>query len=224
MKGLTLDTQATTLEAAPAAPGTISIGGKLFMTDAKGAHVPIDAVKPQRRLEDEVVRKILRYAKPLGEEIQRFRKHTFDDVDSFVALMEQQYSARGGAKGNVTLTSYDGCFRVQLAVADQIAFGAELKIAKTLVDECIQGWSADANANLRLVVNGAFDVDHEGHINRGRLLQLLSYEVTDERWLRAMDAIRDSIRIVGSKRYVRMYERDTPQAGWRPVALDVAAS
>jgi hypothetical protein len=206
------------------APGHVSISGRLYMADAKGALVPVDAVPAQRKLEDELVRKIVGYAEPLAAEIARFREHTFDDVDGFVALMEQQYKARGGQKGNLTFTSYDGLLRVKVQVSDQIVFGPELQIAKGLVDECIQEWSGDIPDDLRVLINGAFDVDHANQINRGRLLQLLTYEISKPKWVDAMKAIRDSIRVVGSKRYVNMYRRANAQAPWVHVALDAAAS
>jgi hypothetical protein len=206
------------------APGHVSISGRLYMTDPKGALVPVDAVPAQRKLEDDLVRKIVGYAEPLAAEIARFRAHTFDDVDSFVALLEQQYKARGGAKGNLTFTSFDGLLRVKVQVSDQIVFGPELQVAKGLVDECIQEWSDDIPDELRVLINGAFDVDHANQINRGRLLQLLTYEIEKPKWVEAMKAIRDSIRVVGSKRYVNMYRRADPQAPWVHVALDAAAS
>ncbi len=205
-------------------PGTALIGDRRYMIDPKGAYVPVERVKPQHKLEDEVVRKVVGYAEPLSDEISRFRQHTFDDVDAFMALMEQQYRARGGQKGNLTLTSYDGLLRVQVAHADQISFGAELQVAKSLIEECIGEWAADSRDELRVLVNGAFDVDQAGNINRGRLLTLSRYAIDDERWVRAMEAIRESIKVVGSKRYVNMYRRPTAQAPWQRVTLDLAAS
>ncbi|OYY06769.1 MAG: hypothetical protein B7Y70_16030 [Rhizobiales bacterium 35-68-8] len=43
-----------------------------------------------------------------------------------------------------------------------------------------------------------------------------------ERWQEAMRAIRDSIRVIGSKTYYRFYERDTPDGEWRPISIDLA--
>jgi len=190
---------------------TIEIGGKLYMTDAKGAYVPIELIRPLDRLMDETIDKIIGYAEPLSAEIARFRQHTFDDVDSFVALAAQEYGKQyGGTKGNITLTSFDGCRKIIIANANQTVFGPELQIAKQLIDECLLEWSADSRAEVRALVEQAFNVDKEGTINRAGLFLLLRLESDDERWQEAMRAIRDSIRVIGSKRYVRIYERSTP--------------
>lgn len=87
-----------------------------------------------------------------------------------------------------------------------------------------EGWAESSGAEIRVIVNHAFQVDQAGRINRGQLLALLRYEIEDPRWLEAMGAIRDSIRIVGSKRYVRISKRDTSKGSWRLVPIDVAAS
>ena len=51
---------------------------------------------------------------------------------------------------------------------------------------------------------------------------LLRLEITDERWTRAMAAIRDAIRVVGSRTYVRVSRRDRPDAAWQPISIDLS--
>lgn len=52
-------------------PGAVEVNGKPYMTDAKGALVPLEQVKAQHRLEDEVVRKVVGYAEPLSAQRRR---------------------------------------------------------------------------------------------------------------------------------------------------------
>ncbi|EQB15575.1 DUF3164 family protein [Sphingobium lactosutens] len=205
--------------------GQREIDGKLYWTNADGGLIPDDVVKPIDKLQDELVRKIIGHALPLSAQIARFRQHSFDDVDALVALLEQEYQAqRGGAKGNLVFTSYDGCFQIKVAVADNILFGPELQVAKGLVDECLREWSADSRTEIRAIITRAFDVDSQGRLNRSALFSLLRYDIGDGRWQSAMKAIRDSIRVVGSKRYIRMYQRANAQAAWEAITIDVAAA
>jgi hypothetical protein len=218
------DDAPSTLDSAKPTGGVIRIGDKPFMIDASGAYKPLGSIKPQHLLEDETVRKILGFAEPLRAEIARFRQHTFDDVDSLLDVLLQEYKApKGGKKGNVTLMSFDGLIKVIVTVADLIAFGPELQAAKALIDECLADWSADGSEALQAFVAGAFSVD-KGGINRAALLKLLRVEVPDERWARAMKAISDSVRIVGAKRYVNIYRRPTQDAGWERVSIDAASA
>lgn len=203
----------------------IEVGGKPYMKDPRGSLVPLEAVKPQHRLEDETVRKVMGFARDLSAQIARFKGHTFADLNAFQSLLEQEYGARaGGAKGNVTFQSFDGTQKVQVQIADQISFGAELQAAKKLIDECLTEWGAESRPEIRALVDRVFSVGKEGQINRAELFGLLRLDIADERWLRAMDAIRDSIRVTGTKSYVRFYERPSPDAGWTAVSIDIASA
>jgi Protein of unknown function (DUF3164) len=203
--------------------GITEIGDKQFMRDARNRFVPLELVKPEHKLEDQTVRSIVSFAEELSAQISRFRGHTFDDVTSFIELLAARYGAtRGGRKGNITLTSYDGCLKVTVQVQEQLTFGPELQIAKQLVDACITDWSADSRPEIRALVEHAFQVDKEGRINRSALFALRRLDIDDEHWRKAMTALSDAIRVIGSKEYVRFHRRPNNQAPWEPIVIDLA--
>lgn len=204
-------------------PGVIDVDGTPHMKDGKGRLQPLSTVKPQDQLQDEVVRKIISYALELSAQIARFKGHSFEDVNSFIDLLGQEYGeTRGGRKGNMTFLSYDGTMKMSIQVADHYDYGPELQIAKGLVDECLTEWSADARPELRSIIERAFQTDKEGKINRAELLSLKRLEIEDDRWKRAMQAISDAERAVGSRTYMRFYLRDHADAPWEPVTIDLA--
>lgn len=203
--------------------GVVVINGREFMNDAKGNFVPVSLVKPQHKLEDETVRKIMVNAVSLSAQIGRFRGHTMTDLGSLDALIAQEYNAKiGGAKGNRTYQTIDGLMKVQVQVADQIDFGAELQVAKTIIDECLNEWSSDSRPEIQSIVTRAFNTDQEGKINRSEIFMLMRHQIEDPRWQRAMDAIRDAMRVTGSKEYVRFYTREKITDGWQAVTIDLA--
>ena len=200
------------------------INGREFMADAKGHLVPVEMIKPADLLEDEAVRKILGYASKLSKRIARFRSHTFEDLNDFDALLAQEYEVkpRGGAKGNKTYMTFDGLTKVQIQVADFIDFGPQLQIAKELIDECLNEWAADTRPEIRALITRAFNTDKQGQINRADIFMLMRLDIEDERWQRAVEAIRDAMRVVGSKTYVRFYQRKSREANWKAVTIDLA--
>lgn len=203
--------------------GVIAINGRDFMIDAKGSYVPLSMVKAQHKLEDETVRKIMEFAVSLNEQITRFRGHTMTDLGDFDALIAQNYGAKvGGAKGNRTYQTFDGLMKVQIQVQELIDFGSELHVAKSLIDECLNEWSADSRPEIQSIVTRAFNTDSEGKINRSEIFMLLRHEIEDPRWTRAMDAIRDAMRVTGSKEYIRFYRRAKNTDAWQPVTIDMA--
>lgn len=203
--------------------GKTEIHGNIYMGDGKGGFQPIETIKPQHLLEDEVVRKVLGYSIALSEQMARFKGHTFEDISDHEAVLEQEYNTKiGGAKGNKTLETVDGLFRIRVQVADHIDFGPELQIAKGLFDECLTEWAADARSELRSLVTNAFQTDKTGNINRSRIFMLLRQDSEDQRWQEGQRAIRDAMRVVSSKTYVRCYRRASHDAQWEPVVLDMA--
>lgn len=203
--------------------GRIDIGGVEHILGADGAKIPVATVRPQDLLQDDLVRSEMGHAVALSEQIARFLAHFWDNLGAFEALLYEKYEATvGGRKGNKTLMTYDGCFKITVQVADNIVFGPELQIAKSLVDECLNDWTENAGAELKAVVTRAFNTDKEGQINRAALYSLLRLEIADERWKRGMQAIRDAMRVVGSKSYVRFYRRPTADAPWEAVTIDLA--
>jgi hypothetical protein len=203
--------------------GRLDISGVEHILGPKGEKLPVTVVKPQHLMEDELVRAEVAHALALSEQLSRFMAHTLDNLGAYEALIAEQYGAKvGGPKGNKTLMTYDGLFKISVQVADQVMFGPELQVAKSLVDECLTDWAAGAGDELKAVIQRAFNTDKEGQINRAALYSLLRLDIADTRWREAMQAIRDAMRIVGSKSYVRFYQRPTADAAWEPISIDLA--
>lgn len=210
---------------APVPDGRIAVGDNIYMRDARGALMPIETVKAVDKLEDEVVRKIMGFALALSSQVARFKAHTFEDLGEFDALLAQEHGlTKGGAKGNRTYTSFDGLMRVSVRVADLIDFGPQLQVAKALIDECLNEWAAESRPEIRAVVTRAFNTDREGQINRSEIFTLLRLDIEDDRWQQAMRAIREAMRVIGSKVYVRIEQRDSAEARWGAVTIDLAAA
>lgn len=198
-----------------------------FVMDAKGRLVPQAAVKDHEQLEDQMVRKVLGHAVDLANQVRRFKAHVFADANSYMSLAEEKYGAtkRGAkGKGNVTFVTYDGLMKFQIAVADHLTFGPELQVARQLFEACIDDWVADARHELRVLVDTAFQTDKEGNVSRDAIFRLLRMDFEDERWKKGQEAIKDSIRIIGSKSYARFYVRETQEAPWVSVPIDMAAA
>lgn len=203
--------------------GIIEIDGAEYMRDATGGYRPVALIKPTDKLIDEQVRKVFGHAVALSEQVTRFKGHTFDDLGELDALLAQEYGLKvGGAKGNKSYMSFDGLLKVEVRVADLITFGPELQIAKGLIDQCLNEWAADSRPEIRAIVTRAFNTDKEGQINRSEVFMLLRLEIEDERWQEAMRAIREAIRVIGAKTYMRFWMRDAFDAAWRTITIDLA--
>jgi hypothetical protein len=194
------------------------------LTDSKGRLVPLSMVKPVDLARDRVIADLVARAHDASFALARFKLWAVGELDAFLALSAEEYGiTAGGAKGNVTLISFNGLRKVTRQIQDRITFDERLQAAKTLIDECVKEWSKGSDDKIQLLVQDAFQVDQTGKISTERVLGLRRIKIDDEKWLRAMNALTESIQVESSKSYLRFYERDTPEAQWRPISLDLAA-
>ena len=195
-----------------------------YMRNAQGHLVPLELVKPIDQERDRLVRELVALAKDLNARLVAGKSKMFGDVAAFVELSAEQYGVkRGGTKGNITLPTYDGAFKLQIATAENVTFDERLQAAKTLIDECINEWAKDSRPEIMVLVQQAFQTDKEGNLNVGRILGLRRLEIADERWKEAMRAISESVQVLGTKQYVRLYERVGDTDRYAPIALDMVA-
>lgn len=195
-----------------------------YQQDAKGNLVPESKIKPIDRIQNDLVYRLCDLAKEQSAVLANFKRITAAELDAFVSLSGAEYGVQvGGEKGNVTLLSFDGKYKVMRQVSDSITFGPQLLAAKQLIDGCVHRWAAGANDNIRALVSHAFQTDKTGQINTGRVLALRQLDIVDDEWLLAMKAIADSIQILSSKPYVRFYERNEQSGEYLPITLSVAA-
>lgn len=195
-----------------------------YMKDAQGRLVPIEAIKPIDIERHNLVLDIVAKSRELNAAMAKFKFDCFGDIAAFVQLSAEQYGAKiGGEKGNVTLLSFDGQYKVLRAISETLAFDERLQAAKALIDECIHRWSQGASVEIRALVNDAFQVDSSGKINTGRVLGLRRLDITDDKWKSAMQAIGDAVQVTGSKSYVRIYKRIGTTDEYQAIPLDIAA-
>lgn len=193
-----------------------------YMKDANGHLVPMELVKPIDKARDELVRELVLQAKDISAVLAKFKAVAFGDIAAFIQLSAEQYDAKvGGEKGNVTLTSFDGEFKVMRQVQETLRFDERLQAAKALIDECLTAWTSEARPEIRMLINDAFQVNKEGAVQTDRVLALRRLDIKDEKWLRAMDAISEGLQVVGSRSYLRIYMR-VAEDRYEAIPLDLA--
>lgn len=203
----------------------VMIEGKEYWRDAKGNLTPAELVKEIDKARDALVHEWVERGRDLSKAISHFKEGIFGDVQAFIELSAEKYGAKvGGNKGNVTLFSYDGKYKIQRAINESLQFDERIQAAKVLIDECLNEWSEGSRPELKALIERAFNVDKEGNLNTSRILGLRRVEIQDSRWQNAMQAISESVQVVSSKAYVRLYERVSESDQYVPIALDVAGA
>lgn len=190
--------------------------------NAQGHWVPENLIAPADKLRDEVVLAIIAAAREQRAQLAAFKIGAMQQIADFVDLSAEQYGvAWGGIKGNVTLLSFDGRYKLIRAVGEHRKFDERIQAAKALIDQCIERWSDGASSEIRALVDHAFRVSKSGHIDVNQVLSLRQLNIDDPDWLLAMQAAVDAIQVTGTSQYLRLYERDA-HGRYIQMSLDLA--
>jgi hypothetical protein len=194
-----------------------------YKADSQGRLVPVTQIKEVDLARDDLVAELVAEAQKLNAALHAFRIRAHDDIQAFAELSAEKYGARlGGKKGNLSLVSYDGRFKIVRAISDQLVFDERLQAAKSLIDACITAWSTGSRDEIRTLINDAFKVDRIGKIDTARVLGLRQLKIEDPQWKQAMEAISDSLTVAASRSYIRVYQRIGNTEDYAQINLDVA--
>ncbi|MDE9812408.1 DUF3164 family protein [Pseudomonas aeruginosa] len=191
------------------------------MRNALGHFVPMAQVREHDKLRDGVARELASQAVAISEALAAFKKKALADIDDLIAISLERYNVKlGGKKGNVSITTYDGEFKIEKALADRLTFTDEIIAAKELIYSCTRKWSQGANDHLMRLVDRAF-IGRNGQIRTNDVLGLLRLEIDDPEWKTAMVALKDALQVNGKAVYIRVYQRVGDER-YEPINLSLA--
>lgn len=192
-----------------------------FVKNAAGHLVPENQVREQDKLRDSIARELANQAVAISDALATFKAKALADIDDLIAISLDRYKVKmGGPKGNISITTYDGEFRIEKALANRLCFTEEILAAKELIYACIRKWSAGADRHLMALVDRAF-TGRNGEIRTNDVLDLMRLEIDDEDWKSAMEALKDSIQVNGKAVYIRVYRR-VGDDRYEPINLNLA--
>jgi antitoxin component of MazEF toxin-antitoxin module len=184
------------------------IDGKVFYENTRGMLIPEQMVKQYDLVKDQTVTHCFDRLMALRTEMQEAKAEVMQSIAELQEILAQQYKVQlGGEKENVRVTSFDGSVRIEVAVNEYQNFDEKIHLAKRVIDGCIEKWTNGANANLKVIIDQAFRLNQSGRMDIRSILNLRKLQIQDEDWKKAMDIIADSLQMVTTKKYLRVYMR-----------------
>ncbi|MDL2266797.1 DUF3164 family protein [Desulfovibrio sp. OttesenSCG-928-G15] len=198
------------------------VNGMPHMRDRQNRLVPLETIHDRDLLEDQLVRGIVNIFQGAQAELKAIRVKAIEEIQSFQNLMAEKHGIkRGGKKGNLQYTSFNGAYRVSLDKSDVLELNSDLELAETLIDGLLEKWMEGSCVQLKSVVNKAFNRNPAGGISAKAVLGLKSLKIEDPEWQEAMGIISNAVRIGSTREYVRVYRRNNVD-GWDLIPLDIA--
>lgn len=191
------------------------------MEKANGDMALLKNIHDSDLLEHDLVLSIACIWMLVNAKLARFKAHTFEDITTFVQTLYDHYGTkRGGTEGNMTFTTFDRKFRLQLAIQKTIGLGPELQIARQKMLEAVDSYPPEAN-DLKTIVLGTF-FPTDGHVQVAKVLELRTYKVDNPLWNEGMAIVDKAIEVLSRKKQIRLYIRNE-QGKYDGVPLDIAA-
>ncbi|MBC7954069.1 MAG: DUF3164 family protein [Rhodospirillaceae bacterium] len=193
-----------------------------FLYDRDGDLRAESNIKPAEALEDQVATDLGRRALRIQKFLATFKTRAFQETAALLETLNEKHNVKkGGKKGGAVFYSFDGTFKVVLQNSDRLAFSAELQAARALLSEYLDEVTSEASIDLRSLVGRAFQIDGDGNCNVSDVMRLLSYNIAHPKWIAAMKAVKESIRVVGTASYIRFYQRNE-KGEYVAISLDLA--
>lgn len=195
--------------------------------DPRGTPCPAKFVPAVEKRRDLAVERIHTLVEKLEKQMRDAKAKTFAEIEGYLEWLAKDSDVqRAEGKGNLTLTNFSGNKQVEVAMDDIITLDDRLQQAKTLVDEYILELGENAPPELVTLAQICFNTDKSGRVNQAMVLKLLKYAFKDPKWIQAVQLIRESIQVTGSRQYIRIRKRtmEPGEAGsWKSCNLNFSA-
>lgn len=198
------------------------VDGEEMLRSEFGNLVRVDRLRPETVLADQTARAIVSRMRALSEHVAREKQAIFDDIEAYQALVFERYGARlGGRRGGITITAFGDRRKVAVQSADYSRVTAALPAAQALMNEILDDLTGGADADLRTLIQAAFERDERtGRVNIQRLASLKRLNLRHPKWEDAKRAIEDAIEPAGSKLGIRAYTRASNDDAYEQIVVD----
>ncbi|MGJ1327614.1 DUF3164 family protein [Sphingobacterium sp. UBA5980] len=173
-------------------------------------------------LRDENVSALVERAMKLHAELAAFKSKTFEDIDTLYKLLQEHSSRHQNGKGNVTLDTSDGRFRVVFKRSDNTRFDERATQAEAhILDFVSNRWGNKDDADSKFIKK--LLERKNGKLDKNKVLDMISMKdnYNDPHWQKGIDLLQESIVPDTTRFYVEYYVRSEFDE-WLPVVLNYA--
>lgn len=193
--------------------------------DPTGQTVPAKFVPTYDKKKDALARRIFTLWAAENERLAALKEKTNALIDQMQTLAAESAGTKplGGAKGNIQFRSFDGTITVARDMQSCTEYDERLKLAQALIHEAISEMTANVpDADLVTIATNAFTPRRNGNLDMQRIRDLTRLKVNNPKWKQACDIIKECERSIGSRQYIRVSVRTSPDAKPQSIFLDIA--
>lgn len=180
--------------------------GRKYWIDGVGDEVPVQYIRSEDKKRDRFVESIMKLVVALNEKLASGKETITEKTGDYLEDVAQRYGENW--KGNAKIANFRGDKIVEISISELIDFDEKLQVARKKIDSCARNWTKDSNKPTQTIIAKIFKTDKQGKLNKQLVLSLLSWDIKEVEWQEAMQIIKDSIKVVATKKYYNFYIRD----------------
>lgn len=179
----------------------------------------VKAREAYESLRDADVKRMVLEAQGLHDALGKFKMEAFNDIGTLYEMLQEHSARHAGGKGNVTLDSSDGQFRIAFKRQDQTRFDerstqAEAHIMDFLLEEYPEG--SNTSKMIRLMLERK-----KGELDKNNVLKLMAMkdDFDNANWKKGLELLQESIVPDHTRFYAEFYFRSV-DGEWMPIVLN----
>lgn len=184
-----------------------------FWMDETGTKTQYNRLYRHEKLMEKSANKLFNSAIKLHDSLKSFK----EEVEAICLEVYEQYQTDkaldtiGKGKGNFTWYNFDRTIKVEVSISERITFDdLGINNCKAILNEFLDENLDSKIEVLKDMVNDAFNTSR-GNLDAKKVMNLLRYEgkIKNEKFQKAMDILKESIRRPSSKTYFRIWAKDS---------------
>jgi len=189
--------------------------------DLNGNEVPAQYVPKLDKERERITLKYLAKAKKLSQQLEKLKEDMLNDCDAVYQQMLKDNNVPAHSKGGYSISTFNRDAKIEVSVQERIEFDDIITVAHEKIKQFLLEKTQGVDTDLQQIINQAFET-RRGQMDAKRVLGLFRLKINHPRWLEAMDLIKQSINRNNSKRYVRVWKKDS-QGEYRNVELNFSS-
>lgn len=176
--------------------------------DPTGDKVPAQYVPSIDKKMDRTAYRLAKKAAKLSTDLDALKTEILKECDDLYRLMQQDANVRTGTKGNYSIHTFNKVIRIEVNIQQRIEWNDKVDLAKAKIFEYLDSQLNDQQAELKQLVHHAFETTR-GNLDTKRLLGLMKLKIKSKVWNEGMELLVAAMEKDRSRRYVRIYWRDS---------------
>lgn len=191
--------------------------------DHNGNDIPSTYLHKIDKDKDAAAKRLHKKAQDLNSRLNAFKTELLETCDELYnrVLAENKVTIKENSKGGYSIMTVDKSIKIEITISETISFDDRIDVAQAKIKEFLAEKTKGIDLDLGTLINNAFET-RKGQLDTKRVMGLMKLNITHHLWQEAMDLIRQSIQTNNSKRYVRIWERQS-NLEYKAVKLDFAS-